>query len=266
MPALIAKTQTDEEQDLQPQMATAQGGTMSGGTGGPQSLSTGSGQFTNFQKYVQANKPQTERMARNIMGNVESERAGLRTKAGETYKGFQSGLQQQGLDKESQAKRSALLSMAGTNPLSITGNALQQGKQSIEAMKAQQKIQAPQDVSNQFGQLSSQGQNIRQEMGTYGTEAGRQAALGRVQGSTATGGINTLNRTLLGMNPAARGILTGGDTSNQLQDTLAGYRQNVAGDIERSNVNIAANRAALEGLAGQKQQQLSQFQEQILLK
>lgn len=247
----------DEEEQQQGGAGTPapqQPATVGGGAPAPTAApgpEKGSGSFVNLQQYVDANRPQAQKMSQAVTGGITQEAGQARTgvqQAREQNLGQQSQLGQEG-QRLSGGEQfiNQQIQQAGSTPIT------EQNQQSFRQFRTgQDSGYKAADLSRQAARaeaLQSRAQN-------FGTSAGRQEELSRTLGGQSTSysqGQQSLDNLLLGgdRNLRRQGIK---DVKAATQG-LSSQVGELGSDIQQRMDTQSARRQALKEYTGQRLEQ-----------
>lgn len=237
--AYVSDTTPDKDKENADQsgmntVSTGQSAQIAGGQAPAQESTQkgGSGQFTNIQDYIQANKPKTQQLAQNITGNVQKQAQDVRSATQQQQEQFTG---QQGIygDKAQQTIQQSI-QQAGKQP-----------DQDISQFRAYATGKAG---TADFSKQQQQATDLQRQAKQLETSKGRQEQLQKVVGKapTYTAGQQGLDRMLLA-----------GDRESKLA-TIRGAREAVGGlgqQVEQANTQVEQARQQAQQ---QAQQQLAE--------
>jgi len=249
---------------------SAAGGTM-GGTGGAPAGSTspdkpsGSGQWTNLQRYLDVNKPQAGQMAGQIKEGYEQERQGLTAdaqKLGQDYTDYIDPYRQTAEDKGQFIGK--ITTPYNTTPGTISGSGYGTLENPTSVSKNTSTGYVPTssemdkwgegnlvkptapvnkfNTSDGYGDLQSDIDRFGQKVGATNTEAGRLTALRGIQGQGTSRGETLLNQLLMQGDPGARQMFA--QQRQQFTDPSAG----ITGTMGQIGSNASAEYQALDDI------------------
>ncbi len=249
----------DEEQlDPNAPQQTGESATIGGSAGGSAAGAAEAGataaadpkkqsNFVGISQYINANKPQSEKLAGQVAGNVNDKAAMVDTNLGETENSFN-----QAADAQKVNVDTGLFDEVKTNAQGVAGDAAK--KSSFDKAKSAS-YAGPQNLNEtgNWGALQASLNKAKQAKAATGTEEGRMGLIKEVSNNPRQSqGALTFDNLLLQSNPNSAGVLQGaGAGLNDIDQRLGTAQSNAASKAkEVSNMN-AATSAAAKGALGE---------------
>jgi hypothetical protein len=240
----------DEEQDEEgqggqgPQATGAQSSVISSGGG----EAVGSGgkpePFVGISQYINANKPQSEKLANQVAAKVNEKASAVDSALGSAQSSFN-----QAADSQKVSGDEGLFNAVKTNATSVTSDPSK--KSQFDALRnasytGPQKLEDL-DSGNAWGGIQSALQKAKQAKAATGTEEGRMGLIKEVSNNPrqSQGGL-VFDNLLLQSNPNSASKLQGaGSSLNDIDQRLAAANTSAAAKSKE----IADNNAAVRGQA-----------------
>lgn len=228
-----------------PTQSTAQSQQPSRQSSRPQRAS--SGMFTNIQKYVEKNKPQAQKIAQAVTGDVSSQAAKIRQEAQGKQQQVAKTIGQNQARIAEQRKEAENIVQGITSGQPTTGEGFEQQQERFQELsQGPTGLASVQDLN--LGQQNLRAQALGQLAGRAGTEQGRRDLLKSTfqkQGDY-TSGMSGLDQLITGGSQAARDQFIQGTkgTAEQLQQNL--------GDIQRQSQELAGQYGIEKGQFGEQ--------------
>jgi len=210
--------------------------------------------FVGISQYINANKPQAEKLAGQVVSNVDGKAAGVETAIGSAQNSFNQAADSQKVEADDD-----LFSQVKTNATSVVGDqnkvnsftklrdASYSGPQSIQDM----------DQGNAWGGIQSAIQKAKQAKDLTNTEEGRMGLIKEISNNPrqSQGGLIFDNLLLQSDPNAAKRLQDAGASLNTVDERLAGANQTAAekaASIKAQNQGVSqlAKGALTEGYAG----------------